>query len=182
MTVKPPGSVRPVQLRSFMMRRVFTQGSNYICGICRKSHASADEANSCLHHCWQLVLKEAPWTSHKKLGKLEFHCLYCQRAFETPEGAANCAAECASTMTITSHEGATIIGTRSKRTFGKKLPIRVSLKVPYKITKSKPETTQPMPGKIAEGDSASQIPSAENSSSDSTEADATSADKKTTKH
>lgn len=140
MSAKSPGSVKPRTLRSFMMRRVFTQGTSFVCGICRKAHASADDANSCLHQCWQTVLKDAPWIGQKRLGKLEFHCIYCQRTYDSAEGAANCAADCSSKMTITSHEAGVTLGPRAKRTFGKRLPIRVSLKIPYKIVKSPTET------------------------------------------
>jgi hypothetical protein len=140
MPVKPPSSARPVPIGNFMMRRVFLKGNKFVCGICRKAYASAEDANGCLHQCWQKVLQQAPWTSVKRLGKTEYHCIYCQRAYENQEGAASCAADCAEKMTITSHEAGTILGSRAKKTFGQRPPVKISLKVPYKITKSAPET------------------------------------------
>lgn len=140
MPTKPPSSARPVPIGNFMMRRVFLQGGKFVCGICRKAYSSAEDANGCLQQCWQKVLHQAPWTAVKRLGKTEFHCIYCQRTFDTQEAAASCAADCAEKMTITSHEAGTILGTRAKRTFGPKPPVKISLKVPYKIAKSAPET------------------------------------------
>ena len=147
MPTKPNGSARPVPIRSFMMRRVFLQGNKFVCGICRKAHSSADEANLCLQNCWQIVLKQAPWTSTKRMGKTEFHCAYCQRTYDSPEAAANCASDCAEKMTITSHEAGTMLGTRAKRTFGPKPPVKITLKMPYKVVKSAPE---PAPGDAPE--------------------------------
>jgi hypothetical protein len=81
------------------------------------------------------MLKEAPWTSHKRLGKTEYHCVYCQRSYDTTEAAMRCATDCAQSGHLTEINPGEPLVARAKRTFGKRPPVKISLKVPYKIGK-----------------------------------------------
>jgi hypothetical protein len=121
---------KPVPVGSFMLRRVFRQGEGYFCGICRQKHASVEEANHCLEACWKTVLHRAPWSPVKRVGKMEFACIYCQRGYATSELATICAEECASRMSIAGLEGRDLSPTRVKRTFAKQ-DFKIAVNFPF---------------------------------------------------
>ena len=126
------GAKRPVPVGSFMMRRVFKQENRYYCGICRHFHDNAEDANRCLENCWKLVLKSAPWTPVKRIGKLAYACIYCQRTYATPQLATTCAEDCASHMTITSLDGRDLSPVRTKHVFIQQ-KIKHTVTFPFKI-------------------------------------------------
>jgi hypothetical protein len=126
------GAKRPVPVGSFMMRRVFRQENRYFCGICRTFHDNVEEANHCLETCWKAVLTRAPWTTVKRVGKIAFACIYCQRTFPTSQQATLCAEECASRMTITSLDGRDLAPTKVKHVFAKS-NVKPTVNFPFKI-------------------------------------------------
>jgi hypothetical protein len=126
------GAKRPVPVGSFMMRRVFRQENRYYCGICRTFHDSVEAANRCLESCWKAVLTRAPWTTVKRVGKIAFACIYCQRTFPTAQQATTCAEECASRMTITSLDGRDLSPDKIKHVFHKQ-NTKPTVNFPFKI-------------------------------------------------
>lgn len=126
------GAKRPVPVGSFMMRRVFRQENRYYCGICRTFHDNVEEANHCLETCWKAVLTRAPWTTVKRVGKIAFACIYCQRTFPTAQQATLCAEECASRMTITGLDGRDLSPIKVKHVFAKP-NVKSTVNFPFKI-------------------------------------------------
>ena len=151
MNSRSPQAKKPVPIGSFMMKRVFRQDNMYCCGICRKPYRLRDEAGACLQVCWQSVLTRAPWSEVKRLGKMEYHCNYCQRAFEKPEMAKKCAEDCSSKMSIATTEQHDALTRRAKRVFVKqeKAQVPFPFKIPGKEYLMPPPRLGQKPKKIA---------------------------------
>ena len=127
---KKPAGPKPVPVGSFMLRRVFRQGEGYYCGICRQKHDSVDGANHCLDACWKAVLRRAPWSPVRRVGKTEFACIYCQRGYSTANLATTCAEECASRMSIAGLDGRDLSPSRVRRTFARQ-DFKVAVNFPF---------------------------------------------------
>ena len=75
------------------MRRVVRRGSEFICGVCRSSHAGPSHANDCLRSCWSRYTA-TPVESLKKKSSILWRCRCCHREYSVQEQAGKCALEC----------------------------------------------------------------------------------------
>lgn len=87
---------------STVVRRIFRVGQDFVCGICRVKHKHVEKANKCLEKCWRIIQFGTPFIAFKRLGKIEFACVYCMRAYANVSEAKACAEDCVSHLNLTS--------------------------------------------------------------------------------
>ncbi len=75
-------------------KRVLRHKNQFVCGACRDTFATHEEAQWCLEKCIQEVFKKEPFLLHRHEGKNYFRCNFCKRDFEDASVALSCAKEC----------------------------------------------------------------------------------------
>lgn len=84
------------KLRLPLVRRIFRQAGNYICGLCKTEHGSYGDANSCMNQCWFDVHNFFPVVKRRLSAETWVHrCLFCCRDYTNEPEAFRCAALCA---------------------------------------------------------------------------------------
>jgi hypothetical protein len=92
---KNASAIRLIQPSQMMLRRIIKKDGTFLCGICRSTHLSQNQAMGCLTSCWKQLLERAPWVVEvRAIGKHPYVCAYCQRGYFKPEQAHACAQDC----------------------------------------------------------------------------------------
>lgn len=92
------------------IRKVFRQGNQFICGICRTKHDSEKKCVKCLGQCWLDVLALSPVVQYVFRNKLVFKCRFCCRKYTEEASAQSCADECRGNRDITHKKDMKIYG------------------------------------------------------------------------
>lgn len=76
--------------RAGTIRRVVRVSGRFVCGICRRSHGEAPEAQDCVRACWEELLTLDPVIVRFKA----FRCRFCARDHQERKKAYRCAEDC----------------------------------------------------------------------------------------
>lgn len=78
-----------------VIKRVLRQGGRFICGICRKTHASEADAERCLSACLAKQLNQGPAVvADAQAKKKRYRCSICKRIYDDEQAAKSCMREC----------------------------------------------------------------------------------------
>lgn len=77
-----------------VVRKVFRQNGEFICGICRQHHDRRENAFKCLDQCWNEVLQSTPVVGTFRGRNKAFKCRFCCRVYIEEKEAMACAMEC----------------------------------------------------------------------------------------
>lgn len=77
-----------------VVRKIFRQGSEYICALCRRCYTNEPEALQCLNRCWTNTISLPPVVQIFKKSKESFKCRYCSRSYDLEKKALDCANDC----------------------------------------------------------------------------------------
>ena len=90
----PPFSSNARKDKRDAVKRLLKIGSDYVCGICRKSYSNKMHAVSCLDRCANNFFAEQSALDKAKGNRIVYRCRYCCRSYESRASAMACVRAC----------------------------------------------------------------------------------------